>query len=243
MLLKTKRLIAKILVNDYTGKYLALLFSNIIPFYGLKIDISNPIIRKKIAASLCFKTYESAEVRFISKYLNNFEGTIIEFGASIGVVSCTIACKNPKSKLYSFEADSRFIQIIKNNFKINSIVNAEVYNEIIGSEGFVFSPGEDNTTGKISKGNSLNNQMISLPGILEKYEISDFVLVSDIEGAEYFVLNVEKSYFDNCSMIIIELHPIEIDGKLIMVEDLKISIQNLGYTILEQYGANIVAKK
>jgi FkbM family methyltransferase len=243
MLLKIKRLIAKILVNDYIGKYIALLFSNKIPFYKLKIDISNSIIRKRIAASLYFKTYESAEVRFISKYLQNFEGNIIEFGASIGVVSCTIAINNPKSKLFSFEADSRFIKIIENNFKINNVNNAKAFNEIIGTNGFNFIPGKDNTMGKISKGDNVKNNMISLPLIVEKHNISDFILVSDIEGAEYFVLNEDASIFKNCQMLIMELHPIEIDGKFITVEDLKISIQNLGYTILEQYGANIVAKK
>lgn len=243
MILKIKLLIAKILVNDFTGKFIAILFSNKIPFHTLRIDISNSIIRKRIAASLFFKTYESAEVRFISKYLQNFEGTIIEFGSSIGVVSSTLAKANPKSTIYSFEADTRFISIIENNFKLNNISNATCYHEIIGAKGFQFNPGEDNTMGKITKSNDDAQDLSSLSTVINNFKINEFILVSDIEGAEYFVLNEGKSIFENCPMLIMELHPIEIENKLITVEDLKSKIIELGYDILEQYGSNIVAKR
>ena len=243
MILQIKLVLAKILVNDFTGKLIALLFSNKIPFHNLRIDISNSVIRKKIAASLYFKTYESAEVRFISKYLKKYEGTIVELGASIGVVSSTLAKANPKAKLFSFEADNRFIPIIENNIKINNISNANCFNEIIGASGYEFIPGEDNTMGKISKTNSESSKMSSLSQLIKKYNFSEFVLVSDIEGAEYFVLNEEDSVFNAIPLLIIELHPIQIENKLISVEDLKVRIETLGYEILDQYGSNVVAKK
>ena len=243
MLLQIKLIIAKILVNDFTGKLISILFSNKIPFHNLRIDISNSVIRKRIAASLYFKTYESAEVRFISKYLKDYDGTIVELGASIGVVSSTLAKANPKAALYSFEADKRFIPIIENNFKINNISNANCFNEIIGASGYGFVPGEDNTMGKISKTNSEINKMSSLPQLIKKYNLSEFVLVSDIEGAEYFILNEDVSVFNAISLLIIELHPIEIENRLISVEYLKTRIETLGYEILEQYGSNIVAKR
>ena len=243
MLLQIKLIIARILVNDFTGKLIALLFSNKIPFHNLVIDISNPVIRRRIASSLYFKTYESAEVRFISKYLKNYEGTIVEFGSSIGVVSSTLAKANPKANLFSFEADNRFIPIIENNFKINNIKNAKCFNEIIGASGYEFIPGEENTMVIFSKTNSVATNLSSLSQIIAKYHFSEFILVSDIEGAEYFVLNEDESIFRNIPLLIIELHPIEIEGKLITVEDLKSRIETLGYEILEQYGSNVVAKR
>lgn len=243
MLLQIKLIIAKILVNDFTGKLITILFSNKIPFHHLIIDVSNPVIRKRIAASLYFQTYESAEVRFISKYLKGYEGTIVELGSSIGVVSSTLAKSNPKATLFSFEADKRFISIIENNFKINDISNAKCFNEIIGASGYEFVPGEDNTMGKISKTDSATNKMSSLSQLIKKYNFSEFVLVSDIEGAEYFVLNEDVSVFNSIPLLIIELHPIEIENSLVSVEDLKIRIETLGYEILDQYGSNIVAKK
>lgn len=243
MILQIKLIVAKILVNDFTGKLIAILFSNKIPFHNLRIDISNLVIRKRIAASLYFKTYESAEVRFISKYLKNYDGTIVELGSSIGVVSSTLAKANPKAALFSFEADQRFIPIIENNFKINAISNANCFNEIIGASGYEFVPGEDNTMGKISKTDVASNKMCSLSQLMTKYNFSEFVLVSDIEGAEYFVLNEDDTIFKGIPLLIIELHPIEIENNLISVDDLKTRIENLGYQIVEQYGSNIVAKR
>lgn len=243
MIHQIKLIVAKILVNDFTGKLIAVLFSNKIPFHNLRIDISNFAIRKRIAASLFFKTYESSVIRFIFKYLKDYEGTIVELGASIGVVSSTLAKVNPKATLYSFEADKRFIPIIENNFKINNIANATCFNEIIGASGYEFIPGEDNTMGKISKTNSEPNKMSSLSQLLTKYNVTEFVLVSDIEGAEYFVLNEKESFFTRIPLLIIELHPIEIENILISVEDLKTRIETLGYEILEQNGSNFVAKK
>ena len=243
MLLQIKLIVSKIVVNDFTGKLISILFSNKIIFNSLCIDISSPIIRNRIAASLFFKTYESTEVRFISKYLKGYEGAIVELGASIGVVSSILAKANPKAKLYSFEADKRFIPIIENNFKINSISNANCFNEIVGASGYEFIPGEDNTMGKISKSISQTNKMTSLSQLMQKYNLSAFVLVSDIEGAEYFVLQEEDAVFDAISLLIIELHPIQIENKLVSVEDLKTRIETLGYEIYDQYGANVVAIK
>lgn len=241
MFLKLKVILAKLLVNELTGKIIALLYSNKIPFHDLIIEISNFNIKRRIAASLFFKTYESAEIRFISEYLQNYEGTIVEFGASIGVVSSTLAKSNPKAQVISFEADSRFIPIIEQNFKINGILNARVCNEIIGAQGYEFIPGEDNTRGKITKSNQSDSQLASLKDLISKYDFPDtFVLVCDIEGAEYFVLS--ELNFQNCPLLIMELHPIEIEGALITVPDLKNKILKLGYEIIEEYGSNIVAK-
>jgi len=71
----------------------------------------------------------------------------------------------------------------------------------------------------------------------------DLILQMDIEGAEYFVLNEDDVIFNTIPLLIIELHPIIIENKLISVEDLKARIEFLGYQILEQYGSNIVAKR
>lgn len=243
MMLKIKRLVAKILVNDFTGRLISIVFSNKIPFHNLIVDISNSVIKKRIAASLFFKTYESAEVRFISQFLQDYEGTIIELGSSIGVVTSTIAKANPNATVFSFEADSRFIPIIENNLQLNRIQNVNCYNEIIGSEGFVFSVGDDNTMGKIVKGESGLSNFKQLSSLLQIHNITDFVLVSDIEGAEYFFLFEESNLFTNCSLMIIELHPIEINNELITVAEMIEKIKSFGFNILAVYGSNVVAKK
>lgn len=242
-MLKIKVLVAKLLVNNLTGIVISYLFSNKIPFHNIKIDVSNPILRKRIAAALFFKTYESSEIRYIKKYINNYNGNIIELGSSIGVVSSIVAKDNPEAKIYTYEADERFIPIIKNNYNINNLNNANSFQGIIGEAGYEFSVGEDNTMGKILKSNHSTQTLINLSSILKKEDINNYVLISDIEGAEYFILNENKNVFINCSLIIMEMHNIEIDDRVIEVEDLVNMIIELGFSIIERYGSNIVAKK
>lgn len=244
-MLQLKVLIAKLLVNNFTGYFLYLFFNGKIPFHNLVIQINNKTIKKKIAAALFFKTYETSEIRFIHKYLKNYQGTIIELGASIGVMSSFVAKNNPNATILAFEADDRFIPIIQNNHKINNITNVTAFNEIIGVSGYEFSIGEDNTKGKIQKTNKVSTSNVNLNAILKSKNIdSDFVLISDIEGAEYFVLfESNPAVFKNCSLLIMELHDIEIDGKLIHPEMMISKIKALGFTIIAQYAGNIVAKK
>lgn len=245
MKLFIKVLIAKLLVNNFTGYFLYLYFNGKIPFHNLVIQINNNIIKKKIAAALFFKTYETSEIRFIHKYLKNYRGTIIELGASIGVMSSYVAKNNPNAKILAFEADERFLPIIQNNHKINNITNVTAFNEIIGVSGYEFSIGEDNTKGKIQKTNKVSTSNVNLNAILESKKIdADFVLISDIEGAEYFVLfESNPAVFKNCSLLIMELHDIEINGKLIQPELMISKIKALGFAIIAQYAGNIVAKK
>lgn len=243
MILVLKKYIAKVIVNNFIGSIISLFYQNKIKFNNLIIDISNKVIKKKIAASLFFKTYESAEVRFISKYLQNYDGIIVELGSSIGVVTSTIAKANPKAEIFSFEADNRFISIIENNLKINEIKNVKCFNEIIGSEGYVFSVGDDNTMGKIVKGEKGNTNFKNLSSLLKTHSISDFVLISDIEGAEYFFLFEESDLFQKCNLMIIELHPIEINDELITVNQMIERIKLIGFEVLAIYGSNVVAKK
>ena len=240
-----KVLIAKLVVNNFTGFFLYLFFNGKIPFHNLVIQINNKIIKKKIAAALFFKTYETSEIRFIHKYLKDYQGIIIELGASIGVMSSYVAKNNPNATILAFEADERFIPIIQNNHKINNISNANAFNEIIGVNGYEFSVGEDNTKGKIQKTDNLNTKNVNLIDILISKNIDeDFVLISDIEGAEYFVLfESNAAVFKNCNMMIMELHDIEIDGKLIHPEMMISKIKELGFTIVAQYAGNVVAKK
>lgn len=245
MIVRIKVLLAKLLVNSITGFLLFLFFKGEILFHGLKINVNYKIIKKKIAAALFFKTYESSEIRFIEKYLNNYSGTIVELGASIGVMSSFVSKNNPEATIYAFEADERFIPIIEHNHKINAITNVIVTNAIIGVAGYEFTVGEDNTKGKIQKSNAINSKNVNLKDLLTKKNIeTDFVLISDIEGAEYFVIfESEAEVFKNCNMMILELHDIEIDGNVITPEIMIAKIKSLGFTIVAQYAGNVVAKK
>lgn len=239
-----KLIIAKILVNKTSGKIISFLCSGKIRFNGLLIDINSKEINKKVAAALWFKTYESSEIRFVAKYISGRETTILELGGSIGVMSTYVAKLNPKARVVSIEADDRFIPVINNNYRLNGISNAVCFNEIIGAEGYKFVIGDSNTTGAIVPAVGNGDPTMSLEKILVKYDINhSYVLICDIEGAEYFILQEDDSIFLNCELLIIELHYIVIDNNDISIDDMIKNIEMKGFYVKERHGGNIVAQK
>ncbi|MGB5981060.1 MAG: FkbM family methyltransferase [Nonlabens sp.] len=238
-----KIFIAKILSNSTTGRLISLLLKGRIPFHGLRIDVSSPYINKVAASALYFKFYESAEIRFVKKYLKDYSGDIIELGGSIGVLSTLIAKQNPNSRVLSFEADKRFIPLMEKNYEINEVKNASAFHGVIGAPGYEFKVGSSNVTGgivKSARGDSATENFLDLPQIVANHKISNYVLISDIEGAEYFLF--KQNDLRDCKMLIIELHKIKIDGKLFTIEDHVRVIENLGFKIIDRFAGNIVFK-
>lgn len=239
-----KVLIAKIISNKITGKFISYLFNGKIPFHGLRIDVSSPYVNKKAASALYFKFYESSEIRFVQKYLNGYQGTVIELGGSVGVVSTFVAKRNPDAKIFTFEADERFVPLIKKNYQLNNIENAQAFQGVVGENGYEFQIGDSNVTGFISRtvnSDSKSSDFFHLHDFITQNNISDYVLISDIEGAEYFLL--KQNNFNGCKMMIIELHDIDIGGKKITIKDHLEQIKEKGFEILDVHGGNIVAKR
>ena len=239
-----KAFVAKILSNKFTGNIISSIYNGKIPFHGLRIDISSPFVNKKAASALYFNLYESSEIRFVQKYLNEFQGTIIELGGSVGVVSTFVAKKNPGASVFSFEADERFVPLIQKNYQLNNIENAQASHAVVGDEGYEFNIGDSNVTGSISRSNnsdSRSSDFFHLQEFVTQNNIADYLLISDIEGAEYFLL--KQNNFEGCGMMIIELHDIEIDGSMVKISDHLEKIKEKGFEILDIHGGNVVAKR
>jgi len=154
--------------------------------------------------------YEGLECGVTTNYLpKNMD--VIELGGGAGIVSCIIGkIINPDRKHVVVEPNPYNIPIIEKhkilnncNFKIeNKMYNAGVNKEEIYE---LYSP-IDNLVG-FNKPKMLAVNSISLSDIMSKYDIKDFVLVSDIEGYEANLINDESDILVNyCPLIIIEFH-------------------------------------
>jgi len=84
-----KVLIANLLANNFSGAIIKWLFGNRIPHFGSRIEIPNEL-SPGTAAALFWRLHESAEVRFVQKYIQS-NLVIVELGANIGGVSSQIA--------------------------------------------------------------------------------------------------------------------------------------------------------
>jgi FkbM family methyltransferase len=75
---------------------------------------------------------ESAELRFVQKYVPT-NSTILELGSSIGVVASFLAAyKNPK-RMILVEAYPDLIPLLKDNLTLNNATNFKILNAAISS--------------------------------------------------------------------------------------------------------------
>ena len=94
-------------------------------------------------------TYEKGIIYFIYKEFKG-EGSFVDVGANIGLMSCIVAKNFPKNQVIGFEAHPETFKILKENRKLNDLDNADIREVAIGSEpGIVtiYNNSEENRGG------------------------------------------------------------------------------------------------
>ena len=77
---------------------------------------------------------------------------------------------------------------------------------------------------------------LTLREILRRTEISDFDLVSDIEGAESAFLLEDPDVLRGCRRAVIEMHDTAVDGRAVSVSDLLEAAAAAGLRIIRRQG-------
>lgn len=240
-----KLFISKLLCSDFTGRIIAWVYADSIPFYGTRIDTSNDQVKNRIKALLFWRMYESSEIRFVQKYLTD-QYDVIELGSSIGAVSVQLGKKTKGKHLIAVEANAKLISSLKNNLASNHIEQTILLNAAYGSTGekVWFEFGEENILGKISTqtegkaGQWIDS--ISLASIISKYELKEYALVCDIEGAEIDLLLHEQAALQYCKLLIIETHSTEFKGEVYSPTQLQQLLLDMGFKVIDQHGVNLV---
>jgi FkbM family methyltransferase len=246
-----KKLVTPLIINNISGRIIKSIYKDTgIPFRGIKIYIPDTI-SPEIAAMLYWEAYESAEIRFVNKYLNP-KTDVIEIGSSIGGVSCQIGKRLDKdSKLICVEANPTLIETLNRNLKINNI-SATIVNKAIGQDELIhFQVSENNLISHERKripttdleSRILKLETIQLSKLLNENNITVYNLVCDIEGAEINLILEEPEAFKNIQSIIIELHTTQYNNKIYQVPDLVNLIHALDFRTVDVYGNVYFFKK
>jgi len=238
--------IAQVICHPLIGRFLGFLFRDHIPCRGLQIDTRASFINPVIKASLFWNLYESAELRFIEQYLRT-DHDVIELGSSIGVTSCKIRRLLDKScRLICVEANPELVQQIELNMLLNKISGDNVtiipkgirYHQSNHVDTF-FTTGSSNIMGKIETrpAGVRRVETITLSEIIDKYQIDEFSMVCDIEGAEIGMIMEEKEVLRKCQQLIIELHEIENNDRHIDIREMKdLLVSKYGFHLVDQHG-------
>ena len=244
-ILKVK--IANLLTSPVLGKIIATILNDKLPYHGLIIDTADSNITPNTKAMIFWRLYESAEYRYINQYLPK-NLPVVELGSSIGIISAVIKRLINENLLICVEANPNLIHTLKNNLRYLSNYFIENYAIDYSCEMVEFNITSSNLESKIGKHKSsktkirpLNVQTIQLNKIIEKYQLEQYALVSDIEGAEIQILLKEN--LKNCLCGIFELHTTEFENQRYSIADMKNLIKNKGFKIIADAGNVIVFQK
>jgi FkbM family methyltransferase len=239
--------IAKAICHPVVGRLLSWAFGDRIPSGGCTIDTSSDLVTSEVKAYLFWGLYESAEIRFVSRYIRR-DLDVIELGSSLGVVTCQIRKRIDDScKLVCVEASPELAEITMQNLSINGLsegvfITRKAIDYDSSGRKSVFLDGRGNSLGGMiahqqSEAWKLSAETITLSQIIAENGIGDYVLVSDIEGAEAGMVLKEKEALVRCKQLIIELHDAELDGLAVHIEQTFETLTKVhGFVRRDRYG-------
>ncbi|MGE0282486.1 MAG: FkbM family methyltransferase [Rhizobiaceae bacterium] len=170
---------------------------------GVDVAAANALIRGK---------YEHEEATLITRHLPDHL-PIIELGGSLGVVSALVRSKlKPDTRHLIVEANPRLIEICEANAAAGR-AGTEIIHGAVYYDGPVARFGIANEVHASAIGQSGSAEMIEVPAVTLSQLFQRlgspprFVLVSDVEGAEYDLFAQEAETLRHVELAIVELHP------------------------------------
>ena len=243
-----KRLVSAVICHPYLGRIIGYVYRDRIPFRGVVVDVSLVNIPPANKCLLRWGLYESAEVRFVEKYLYDHVNTI-DLGSSLGAMSSKIASiLKPNGTLVCVEGNPRLTACIERNLEINAshlktvVVPAAI---AYGTNCVSFTVEDDNLC---SSANSESARSIDVPAIelnqlLAQNQISSFQMVCDIEGAELGIIQNDAKALSACVQIIAELHGVVHGDRTINEESLLELFLDAGFSLKDRFGSVVVLRR
>lgn len=241
----------RVLTHPLVGKSLGALFSDRIPCRGVRVD-TRVNVTDEVKAELFWGIYESAEIRFIQRYLRT-DLDVVELGSSLGVVASHIAQRIIGRRLICVEANPSLKETIQANLHANArsvdcrVIEAAIDYEATDVGVTSFVRGRNNLDSKAARGEhekSIWVKSTTLSALLREHTIDEYALVTDIEGAELGIFLADSAALRNCRQIIAELHDATFQQRSADVEDLiNIICRDCGFTLRARRGPVCVFDK
>jgi len=177
---------------------------------GIILNVNNKRITNAVKYHLLSQKYEIQEFNLIQKYFQpNID--VVEFGGGIGFISCIIGKKiNPLNKHIVVEPNPFLLRLLNSNRILNSC-SFEILNRAYSSTpGFVtldVSGPFESSRIDINSSDTVQIESITLRDIIDQFVLDQFLLIIDIEGAEFDLLKQEfDTLVHHCPLILIEFH-------------------------------------
>lgn len=182
----------------------------------IKIVVEKNLYPVPLYSRFFFKIYECEEVSLVKKYLKGPE-SVLELGASIGVVSCvTNQLLINRDQHVAVEANPGLISHLDRNKKINQLSFKIVNAAVTDQSNVNFYTGKSALSGSMSE-DFLSNENpediqehiikgMTPKEIEEQFGIQFDTLLMDIEGGEFEFIKTFIDWISTLSTLMIEFH-------------------------------------
>jgi FkbM family methyltransferase len=220
---------------------------------GVIIDTSPPEFTPVVKAQPAFGIYESAEIRFIRKYLRGYR-QVLELGSSLGVTAAHILdVAGPGAEVVRVEANPHLLGTLRattattaerTGAHVKTIHGAVPPDLAIGSQSVVLMLGRSHLGSQAGSarsgdpGRQLRVPAVDLAEVIRGW--TDYAVVCDIEGAEATLILSAQPVLTGASRLVIELHETTYAEKPVTVADLKDALLNIGFTLVAENGRVMV---
>lgn len=180
--------------------------------------------------------YESAEIRFIKRFLRGATNAI-ELGGSLGVTgSHLLNVLARDGELSSVEANPAVIPVLRHTLE----THAHGRRVTVTHAAITAAPTASLTVGATTLSSRLAPDgdpvpALSLSDIAARAGAHNYALVSDIEGAEASFI-YDPTTLRGCSRMVIELHGTVHDGRVVSSDEMLTALEHQGYTLLAREG-------
>jgi FkbM family methyltransferase len=230
-----------------TGPLLRFLGFRKIKRFGVAIDTRSPFVSDHCVAALFWGIYEWGERRAILQYILK-DCPVIELGASLGFISCLAARQTPGQPQVAVEANPHLLPLLRGNIAGNGALDkvhvqwnaidyggaAEVNLDLGTGSSLSGAVAADNA--RSASTSTVVVTCTTVAAILRERNLSRYVLICDIEGAEAGLLREDPATIAACQQMIIELH----DATL--ADGTKVTPYQLGEKIAAAWALEIVRR-
>ncbi len=248
-----KSAMAQALTTEYVGKVVEKLTGDRVRSRGITFDTSHPSFTPSIKAALLFGIYESAEIRFIRRYLRP-DVDVVELGSSVGVTGAHIlSVLGSGHSLTCVEANPYLLDALNltlgrarrqsgSDFRIvHGLVSPDATpvrpltaRLQFGSTNLSARPFEDENS-RASLPETVEVPRLTLPSLVAN--LHRYALVIDIEGTEVGLIAEAEAVFRHAKQLIIELHHGSYGGRRVTVTDMVRRLTDgLGFNLVDRHG-------
>jgi FkbM family methyltransferase len=238
-----KLLVSRVVTCDQAGRLIGALSGNWIRHHGLWFDVRSGDFTPQVRAQMFWGGYEGAETRMIRDLLRG-STTVVELGSSLGVTSAhAAALMAPGGHLVCVEANPQLLPGLGERLARRAaslrvdIVHAAVTGHC-GTAILALSPQTVSSRLGTARPHEIAVEVpaLTLREVLRRARVSDFDLVSDIEGAESAFLLEDPAVLRGCRRAVIELHETTVGGRAVPVFELLDAAVAAGLRIVRRHG-------